>query len=154
MLALFGASLPIAHVQAAGPASKNFGGFSSGKKFTLTVQSVSSSQTLGKKTLLKAPVPEGIPKFKAMQKIRFTIGSKGELKGSGFSIAYVGSSGNVNAYAKLPNYKTASPNSATVVKDSKGKPVEATLTFYLYRISAKNFTTDGLSINRVVYTLK
>lgn len=154
MLVLFGALLPIAQVQARGPASKNFGGLKSGTKFTLTVQSVSSAQTVGKKTKLKAPVPEGIPKFKAKQKIKFTIGKNGELKGPGLSIAYVGSSGSVNAYAKLPNYKTISPNNATVVKDSKGKPIGGTMTFYLYRISARDFTTNGLSINRVVYTLK
>lgn len=144
--------LSATQAQAGGPASKTFGGFTSGKKFTFTVQEMTSSQTTGTKVKDKVAVPEGIPKFKPGQKVSFTIGKKGELTGPGFSIALLNSSSNANSYAKLPSSKTVSPNGAAVFKDAKGNPVAATMTFYQYRIS--NYTPNGLSINLVGYVLK
>lgn len=151
LLLLCGSLLSAPHAQAA-PASKSFGGFASGKKFTFSVQEATSNQTIGTKVKTKVAVPEGIPRFTKGQKVTFRIGNKGELTGPGFSIAFLNSSTNANSYAKLPNSKTVSPNAATVFKDSAGKPVAATLTFYQYRIS--NYTPNGLSINLVGYVLK
>lgn len=152
MLLVCSSLLPITQLQAAGPAGKKFGGLTAGKKFTLTVQEATSSQTRGTKVNHKAPIPDGIPKFTKGQKIKFAIGNKGELKGPGFSIAYLSSSANANSYAKLPSSKTVSPNGAAVFKSSTGQPVGATMTFYQYRIS--DYTPAGLSINLVGYVLK
>lgn len=137
------------HLQAAGPASKSFGGFTAGKKFTLTIQSATSSRAVGTKVTDKVPVPLGVPKFKLKQAVRFTIGKNGELKGPGFSIPLRGSSLNTNSYAKQPTQTTASPINASVFKDAKGKPVGIALTFYQYRV-----TGTRLTISLVGYVLK
>lgn len=149
---LCGALLPLTQAQAGGPASKNFGGFSPGKRFTMTVESVTSSQSIGKKSKTSVPIPTGIPSFKKGQTVKFTIGKKGELTAPGFSIPLLNSSARINSYAKLPNINSLSPNGAGVFKDSSGKPVGSTLIFYKYRIDG--FTASGLTINQVSYVLK
>ena len=148
---LCGAVLPLSTLHAA-PAGKLFGGFKSSQKFTLTVQEVTSSQSVGSKVKSTAPVPEGIPKFRKGQKVTVKIGKKGEWTGPGFSIPLLNSTSAVNSYSKQPTSKTVSPNVATVAKDSKGKPVATTMVFYRYRIT--DFTADSLTINRVGYILK
>lgn len=145
-----GALLPQA--QADGPASKTFGGFPAGKKFIMTVQSVTSSQSVGKKIKSSVPIPTGIPSFKNGQTVKFTIGRNGELTAPGFSIPLLNSSANINSYAKLPNINSLSPNDAGVYKDASGKPVGSTLIFYKYRLDG--FTASGLTINQVSYVLK
>lgn len=144
--------LPLAQAHAGGPASKTFGGFLAGKKFTMTVQSVTSSQSVGRKTKASVPIPSGIPNFKKGQSVKFIIGKYGELTAPGFSIPLLNSSAIINSYAKLPNITSLSPNGASVVKDSSGKPVGSALTFYKYRIDG--FTASGLTINQVSYVLK
>lgn len=153
-LALATMFVAVSHVEAGGVAGKRFGGFKAGEKFSLTVQSVTSSQTIGKRTKDKSSIPEGIPKFKKGSTVKFVIGRKGELTGPGISIAYIGASGKMNAYAKLPTYRTPSPNAASVFKDDKGRADGVILTFYLYRLNTNDLSGKGLAINRVVYLLK
>lgn len=148
---LSGALLPLSQAQAAGPASKTFGGFSPGKKFTLTVQSFTSSMSVGSKNKFFVSIPTGVPQFRRGQAVKFTIGKKGELTGPGFSIPLLSSSATINSYAKLPNISSLSPNGAGVVKNSAGKPVGSTLIFYKYRINGS--TINGLTINQVSYVL-
>lgn len=148
---LCGTLLPLSTLHAA-PASKLFGGFKASQKFTLTVQEVTSTQSVGSKVKNGVPVPEGIPKFKKGQKVTVKIGKKGEWTGPGFSISLLNSTSAVNSYSKQPTSKTVSPNVATVAKDSKGKPVATTMVFYRYRIT--DFTVESLTINRVGYILK
>lgn len=135
--------------RAAGPVSKTFGGFTAGQKFSLTVQQATSSRAVGTKVESKVPVPDGVPKFKSKQAVKFTIGKKGELIGSGFSIPLLNTTTNTNSYAKQPTQTTASPINASVFKDIKGKPVGVALTFYQYRV-----TGTKLTINLVGYVLK
>ncbi|MEO5914370.1 MAG: hypothetical protein ABIS50_09070 [Luteolibacter sp.] len=149
LLLLCGSLLTVTQAQAGGPVSKTFGGFAAGKKFTLTVQEATSTKSVGTNVDNKVPVPEGIPKFKVGQKIAFTIGKKGELTGPNFSIALLNSTTNANSYAKQPTQKTVSPIIGSVFKDSSGKPVATTMTFYQYRI-----TNYKLSVNLVGYVLK
>ena len=148
---LSGALLPLSQAQAAGPASKTFGGFLPGKKFTLTVQSFTSSQSVGTTTKMVVPIPTGIPKFRKGQTVKFTIGTKGQLTVAGFSMPLLSTSTTINSYAKLPNISSLSPNGAGVVKNGAGKPVGSTLIFYKYRIDGS--TINGLTINQVSYVL-
>jgi hypothetical protein len=152
LIAIFGMLVIATSSNAAGVPGKNFGGFKPGKKFRFTVKQVISTQSVGTKVKPKVPVPEGIPKFRKGQRVDFKIGKSGELKGSGFAIAFVESTDTTNSYAKLPTSKTLSPNSASVFKDSKGKPVAATMTFYLYRVNGLKLS--GLSVNLVAYVLE
>lgn len=101
----------------------------------------------------KVPIPAGIPKYKLDQKVTFTIGSKGELvcpnvSGDKTVIPFVGSVSNANSYAKQATQSTPSPSIASIFKDSAGKPVGASLVFYLYRINGYK-----LVITRVNYLL-
>lgn len=148
---LSGTLLPLAQAQAGGPASKTFGGFSAGKKFTLTVQSYTSSQSVGTKNKLFVPIPTGIPNFKKGQAVKFTIGTKGQLIAAGFSMPILSTSATINSYAKLPNLSSLSPNGAGVYKNGTGTPVGSTLIFYKYRIDGA--TVNGLTINQVSYVL-
>ena len=152
VLVICGSLLPLANAQAGGPASKTFGGFSPGKKFTLIVQSVTSSQSIGTNTKPIVAIPTGIPNFKKGQTVKFTIGTKGQLTGPGFSIPMLASSALINSYAKLPNIGSLSPNGAGVYKNSVGNPVGSTLLFYKYRISGSS--VNGLTINQVSYILR
>ena len=149
---LCGAILPFSQAHAIEPVVATFGGFSPGKKFTLTVQQVTSSQSVGTRTKPKAPIPPGIPLFRKGQKITFVVGKKGELQGPQFTIPFISASTNINSYAKLPNSRSPSPNIASVGKSPTGKPIGAALVFYLYRITGSNI--NSLSINQVGYVFQ
>ena len=148
-LILCGSLITMVSAQDVNPVSKTYGGFAVGKKFTLTVQTANSSKSVGTDVETKVPIPEGIPRFKVGQKVTFTIGRNGELTGPDFSIAYLNSTSIANSYAKQPTQKTASPVSGAVFKDSSGKPIATTITFYQYRV-----TNYKLSVNLVGYVLK
>ena len=153
VVALCSAVLSFANVQAGGPASKSFGGFKPGLKFSFVVKDVSSSQAIGKsKVTRNVPIPAGIPKFRTGETVKFTIGSKGQLSGSGFSLPFLDTSSGINSYAILPSLNYLSPNGATVSKSSSGKPIGCSLVFYKYRIPGS--TVDSLTINQVSYVLQ
>ena len=135
--------------RAGGAASKTFGGFTAGQKFSLTIMQATSSRAVGTKVEQKTPVPDGVPVFKPKQKVKFAIGKKGELTGPGFSIPLLNTTTNTNSYAKQPTQSTPSPVNASVFRDIKGKPVGVSLTFYQYRVSGTRLT-----INLVGYVLK
>ena len=79
--------LPVSVAQAAKPGS--FGGLTSGLKFTLKVTSVESfAQEPATGALTTAPIPKTVPKFKLGQKVKFSIGKKGQLRGPGFSLDF------------------------------------------------------------------
>ncbi|MES2440726.1 MAG: hypothetical protein V4584_16790 [Verrucomicrobiota bacterium] len=150
-----GALLPAAQVQAAPVgkttqfAAKSFGGFAPGKKFTFIVgEVVSAKATLGGVNK-KTPVPKGIPKFKKGQKVKFAIGSKGELKGPGFAIKFETDGGTANVYVNKPKKATTlQADTATVYKDSANQPVGVALSFF--KSTGTGFKTTVYS---VYYTL-
>jgi hypothetical protein len=154
LLILCGSLVVTLPAQAEAAPVKTFGGFAPGRKITLTVQQMSSTVASGTQLdTSKVPVPEGIPKYKLGQKVTFTIGTKGELicpnvSGNKTLISFLGSVSNANSYAKQATQKTPSPSIASIFKDSAGKPVGASLTFYLYRINGYK-----LVISRVNYLL-
>ncbi len=80
--------------------------FATGKIFTLTVK--------GKAGI--GAVPSGIPNFKFGQKVKFTIGANGELKGSGFSILYTDGVPAQNNYANKSTPTALLPHQAVVKK--------------------------------------
>jgi hypothetical protein len=153
IVAICSAILPFAEANAGGPASKDFGGFKSGLKFSLVVKDVSSSQSIGKtKVKRNLPIPSGMPKFKNGQTVKFSIGPNGQLKGPGFSIPFLDTAANLNSYAILPSLNLLSPFGATVSKNSSGKPNGCSLIFHKYRIAGT--TVNSLTINQVSYILE
>jgi len=125
LIAILGMLLPVASLEAA-PASKKIGGFTAGQKFKLTVtekKSVKVKPGSGKKNV---DVPNGIPDFSKGQTVTFTIGKSGQLRGPGFSIVYRDTDDGENYYAN----KGRNGEVASVEKNKKNVPKEATLIFY------------------------
>src|SRR5687768_12317179 len=65
-----------------------FGDFKPGQTFTLTVSSRSATKIVGSSPPTKSAIPPNVPKFTVGQKVKFTIGAKGELIGSKFSMTF------------------------------------------------------------------
>ena len=125
VLAACGVLLPTTTLHAASD-----DGFSPGKTFTFEVTKRSSIKTKGFKVTKNVQVPDGIPDLVVGQNVKFTIGAKGQLTGSGFSIKFRRGEGRVNFYSNNPTLDSAEGEAATVTKTAKGRPTEATLAFY------------------------
>lgn len=140
------ALLPLQQSEAA-----KFGGFKNGKKFTLKVEEVISTKTTGFfGTPSKAPIPNGLPKFKKNQKVPFKIGKKGQLTAKGLSIAFTTDGGTSNVYNNQTTTASGSKTDTGIVyKDSKGQPSGVALTFI--RITGAPF---NLSTYSLTYTLR
>lgn len=144
ILAVIGMLLPVTQLEAA-PASKKFGGFVAGKKFTLTVTSRKSTKTKGDDVTKNASIPKDIPKFEEGEAVTFTIGKKGQLKGPGFSIEYQGSEDRENFYGN----DGSNGEVARVQRTLTNRPKEATVIFYKLSFSGIKPVT-----NTVKYVLK
>lgn len=130
LTAILGMLLPVTSLEAA-PASKKFGDFTAGQKFKLTVtdkKSVKVKPGSGKKNVA---VPNGIPDFAKGEKVSFTIGKSGQLRGPGFSIVYREANDDENYYAN----EGRNGEVAKVEKTKKKVPTEATLIFYKFGFS-------------------
>lgn len=115
--------------------AETFGGFDAGKKFALTVTDRKSTKTKGTKVTKNVSIPDGVPNFKEGQKVNFRIGSKGQLIGTDFKITFRREKGDIVFYSNHPTFSKPHGDAATVTKNSNGKPVAATLTFYRFRFS-------------------
>lgn len=120
------ALLPVSQLQAA---ETTFGDFTPGQTFTLTVTERFTSRTKGFKVTKNVAVPNGIPDFKIGDKVKFTIGNKGQLKGPDFKITYRSDRGRYNLYANRPTLETTQGSVATVYKNSANKPTRTAVTF-------------------------
>ena len=94
---------------------------------------------------VQAPVPSGIPNFKLENTVKFTIGSKGQLTGPGFSMKFVADEGFSYAYSASNPLSPANPNTAHVDKSKKNKPTAVGLNFF------KSKTVDGVEMLYSVY---
>ncbi|RYD18287.1 MAG: hypothetical protein EOP88_23115 [Verrucomicrobiaceae bacterium] len=144
-----GAIVPVATVQAA-PASqlsefakKDFGGFKAGFKFTLKVKEITTIATSGKP-------PGSIPKFKKGEKIKFTIGQKGELIGpKKVKIKFQGTSANIVEYSSIGKDPLKLSSSGRIAKGTTGKPESGVITFNINVL--KGFTPNSYQVS---YTLE
>lgn len=147
--------LPVTQAQAAPAgksiefAGKRYGDFAPGKKFTFTVREVICAKATLTGGSRKAPVPQGVPKFRKGQKVKFAIGSKGELKGPGFAIKFEADGVTSNVYVNRPKKGSKiQADTASVFKDSANKPTAVALTFF--KTKGSGFGTE---IYSVYYTL-
>lgn len=136
--------LPLSQARAGGPVGKSFGGFAAGSKYTLTVTKVESTK-LEMFVSKKCPVPAGVPNFKKGQKVKFTVGKKGEWTGPGINLSYVSNDGPSNNYVDRKS-KNFNADEADVYKDTANKAVGAKL--FLYKE-----VHGGLGSIPVVYTV-
>ena len=145
LLACIATLLPLAQANAAGPASKTFGGFAPGTKATLTVTGVESTK-LQNFVYTKCPIPAGVAKFKKGQLVKFTVGPKGEWTGPNINLPFVKDDGFSNNYVKRQS-ANFNADEADVFKDTLNHPVG--VDFLLYKE-----THGGLGTIPVVYTVK
>jgi|GEM_PF-2814555 len=115
--------------------AETFGGFGAGKKFTLTVTDRKSTMTRGILVTKNVSIPDGVPDFAEGEKVNFRIGAKGQLVGLDFKIAFRSEQGDIVIYSNNPTFSKPHGDAATVTKNSNGKPIEATLTFYRFHFS-------------------
>jgi hypothetical protein len=138
--------MPLSQAEAA---TKNFGGFKPGKTFTFTVREIVSIKAVGFAKPVKAPIPAGVPKLKKGQKVKFTIGKKGELTAKGISIPFKADGGSANVYSFIKTGASPATNTAQVFKTPAGKPTNVALSFIRAKYAGFSTTT-----NTVTYTLK
>lgn len=131
IIACAAALLPLGQLQA-----KDFGGLNPKKTFTLVVTNVESvdTSTPNRDT---APIPKGVPTFRLGQKVKFTVGSKGQLMGKGFNIPFrdskaTSSSTSANIYSTrsiLPTAPAIRNRTDARMYSKKGMPGTGLLSF-------------------------
>lgn len=139
--------LPLSQVQAAGAPGKLYGGFAAGKKFKFTVTEVISAQASLTGGTKKVPVPNGIPKFKKGQTVKFKIAGKGQLSGPGFLLPYKADGGTANTYMTVVTARKPSANVGIVYK-SGSQPTGAALTFV--KTTGSGFGTKVTNVNYIL----
>ena len=137
--------LPLGTLEAKGT------GFKPGKTFTFTVETRLSTQASlsGNKSV---PVPKDVPKYAVGQKVKFTIGPKGELTAkNGLNIPYKADGGSAFVYtnASTATAKKGKINTGQVFKNSKKVPYGVALQFI--RRSGSGLSTKTTT---VTYTLR
>lgn len=141
------ALFPFAQVEA-GAAGKLFGGFEPWKKFEFKVTKVISAQASLTDFDKSVPVPEGIPKFKKGQTVKFKIGRKGQLSGPGFLIPFKSGRKTANTYATVETSSRPKANVGIVSKIGT-EPTGVALSFS--KTTGSGFHTK---VNSVNYTLE
>ncbi|RYD48475.1 MAG: hypothetical protein EOP85_03450 [Verrucomicrobiaceae bacterium] len=122
---------------------KKYGGFKAGDKFTLRVTDVDIVKIGGKR-------PDDIPHFNKGDRIRFTIGKKGQLTGSkDIRLDFDDSTRKRNDYEKIRSNPTKLSGFGYINKTQAGNALRGKLTFTI--VSFDNFFPTRY---RVTYTLK
>ena len=145
IIAICATLLPFTQLQAAETPPIKFGDFAPGKKFTLTVTKRTTVHTRGTRVTKGVPVPDGMPDFQVGRDVNFTIGAKGQLKGSGFSITYRSSRNRTNFYSNDPTGFTSDGQAASISKTYTHKPTGGRLVFYNFRFSGFTPVTDTVT---------
>jgi len=145
LLACIANLFPLAQANESESASNAIGGFAPGTKVTLTVTKVESTK-LQNFVSTKCPVPAGVAKFKKGQKVKFTVGPKGQWMGPGINLAFVKDNGPSNNYVRHHS-ANFNDDEADVFKDTLNHPVAADM--FLYKE-----THGGLGTIPVVYSVK
>jgi hypothetical protein len=115
---------------AAGPIGKRFGGFTPKQTFSFKVEDRQSFESKGPVTVQTFLIPAAIPKFNVGQKVKFTIGAKGQLQGPGFSLPLEMDNKDYNQYLTSPTRGNPIPDTALLTKASSGKVRQIALYFY------------------------
>ena len=137
--------LPLGQIQA-----KTFGSFTPNKMFTLELTAKESFKVKPGGARKNSGIPNGVPNFKIGQKVKFKIGSKGQLIGPGFSISFrdsatIGGLANIYQDPKKPGSSTRKLSLGQIyVVDNL--PTSGNLTFTVFNINGLNS-----SVSTVVY---
>jgi hypothetical protein len=136
--------LPFSQLEA-----KSYGGFKPGKTFTMKVTERITAKNIGTKVVKNVPVPAGVPNYKKGQKVKFTIGAKGQLIAKGMSIPFKEDGVTANVYNKVVTTGAPKADTGEVFKNAKNKPIATALMFT--RTKVDGFST---SVTTVTYSLE
>lgn len=129
---------------AAGPVGKRFGGFAPKQTFSFKVENRQSFESKGSVTVQTFRIPATIPQFKVGQTVKFTIGTKGQLQGPGFSLPLELDNRAYNQYLTTPRPKNPTPDTALLTKGSAGKVRQIALYFYDEKVKGPNHSVTYL----------
>lgn len=136
--------LPFSQLEA-----KTYGGFKPGKSFTMKVTEKITAKNVGTKVVKNVPVPAGVPNYQKGQKVKFTIGAKGQLIAKGMSIPFKSDGGSANVYNKTVTTGAPKSDTGEVFKSSTNKPTGVALMFNRTTVSM-----TGATVTTVTYTLE
>ena len=136
--------LPFSQAQA-----KTYGDFAPGKTFTYTVDQVISVKAVGFSTAVKAAVPADVPKLRKGQRVKFTIGARGQLTATGLSIPFKSDGGSANVYSKVTVGLVTKADTGEVFKSPQNKPTGVVLNFVRTKYAGFSST-----VNTVTYSFK
>ena len=108
-----------------------------------------TAKIIGTKVVKNVPVPAGVPNYKKGQKVKFTIGAKGQLIAPGLSIPFKEDGGTVNVYNKVVTTGAPKSDTGEVFKTSTNKPINVALMFNRTTVSM-----TGATVTTVTYTLE
>jgi len=130
--------------------AKTFGTFKPKMTFTLKVTEKISGEVDLSGKVIKPGTVKGVPSYKKGEKIKFKIGNKGQLTGpDGLSLPFKQDAGTANVYYIPPSRDNPSGDIGQVYKNTKNKPIAASLTFF--KVTINNFVPKTQT---VVYTLE
>ena len=134
------ALLPLSSLQA-----RTFGGFEPQKKFKLTVTKVTSVKRTGSTVEAGAAIPAGIPNYRLAQRVKFTIGNRGELTARGLNLAFKNGNRNVNNYLNPVSASSLDAQGAGCFKTATGQPASMLITYQKVEGTGSSITIYNVS---------
>jgi hypothetical protein len=137
-------SLFASFAHAASPAGKRFGGLAPEQTFTLRVEDRRCFQTKGGTTVQSFRIPPAIPRLNVGQKVKFTVGNKGELKGPGFTLRLEQGYRDYNQYLSAVTRKNPTEDTALLTKNGSSKVRQVALYFYHEKAPGPSYSVTYL----------
>jgi hypothetical protein len=125
--------------------ARPFGGFEPFKKFKLTVTKVTSVKRTGAAVIANSPIPAGIPNYRLGEKVRFTIGRRGELKALGLNIAFKNGNPNVNNYLNPVTPPNLDVQGSGIGKGVTGQPINMIINYQKVEGAGSSITIYNVS---------
>ena len=138
------ALLPLSALQA-----RPFGSFEPQKRFKLTVTKVTSVKRIGSTVEAGVAIPAGIPSYRLAERVKFTIGNRGELKARGLNIAFKNGNPNANNYLNPITASRPDVQGAGIFKSATGQPASMIINYQKSEV-----TGSSVTIYNVSYQLK
>jgi hypothetical protein len=103
----------------------------------------------GGAVIANSPIPAGIPNYRLGEKVRFTIGRRGELKALGLNIAFKNGNRNVNNYLNPVTPPNLDVQGSGIGKGVTGQPINMIINY-----QKVEGTGSSITIYNVSYILK
>lgn len=140
LLAVAAVMLPLQQATA-----KNYGGFKPGLRFSFFVNEVITSKSVGTRVVKKAKIPNGVPKFRVNQRVKFRIGKRGQLLAKRVNIPFKSDGGSANLYNIVKTGKVTKASTGEVFKNSRKRPSAAALHYVINKYAGFQTTTESVA---------